>query len=248
MTIAADKQKLLPGRRVELFDLDLAIFQAGLKYHFCSAFNENVAIQWKGNTYTPIPVIAEGFEVSGKGSLPTPTLRLSNVSLLPSTIINQFGDPVGAKITRWVTFANYLDNGATPDPNQHFLPEIYFVERKTAHNKVFVEFELSASMDQEGRQLPGRQVLRDACTFRYRSYNAATGTFDYTDVTCPWAGSDQVEGGTESPFFTAAGVSTSNPALDRCGKKLSDCQLRFTPLGVDIPFGGFPGVARVRIQ
>jgi phage-related protein len=46
MTIAADKQVLLPGRRVELFDLDLDIFQTGLMYRFCSSFKETGNIEW----------------------------------------------------------------------------------------------------------------------------------------------------------------------------------------------------------
>lgn len=247
MTVAADKQVLLPGRRVELFELDLGIFQTGLMYRFCSSFKETGNITWKGNTYVPIPVEAQGFEVSGKGTLPTPTFKIANISLLPSSIINEFGDPIGAKVTRWVTFSDYLDGESQADPNQHFLPEIYFIERKVSQNKIFVEFELSASMDQEGRQLPARQILRDACTLRYRVYNSTTGLFDYTEATCPWAGSDQIQGGTEGPFFTAAGVTTPTPSLDRCGKKLSDCKLRFQPLGIDLPFGGFPGVGRTRI-
>lgn len=246
MTIAADKQRLSPGRRVELFDLDLSLLQAGLVYRFCSSFNESTSIVWRGNTYAAIPLVAEGFQVSGKGTLPTPTLRISNIGLLVSSIINEFGDPTGAKVTRWVTFSDYLDGGSKADPHQHFVPDIYLIERKTAQNSTFVEFELSASIDQEGRLLPARQVLRDACVLRYRVWNGTS--FDYSNATCPWSGSDNVQGGNEGPFFTAAGVPTGTPANDLCGKKLSDCKMRFGSANLDLAFGGFPGVARFREQ
>jgi lambda family phage minor tail protein L len=364
VTIAARKQLLTPGRRVEMFDLDLDTFQTGLKYYFCSIGNTGSAtarhllvqttqvgsvsqnakqlltispatstgtftlqygatvssplpynatyseiqtalntvvgsgktlctgtgvnsggvtvefigvlalteiadlvavssctspdtnpIQWRGNSYTPIPVMAEGFESSGQGSLPTPTLKFANVGLLGSAIINEFGDPVGAKITRWVTYSDYLDDGATPDPNEHFLPEIWFVERKKAQNRVFIEFELSAAMDQAGRLLPGRQVLRDACNLRYRSYlglSESTGkpTFRYneTDMGCPWTGTNTDTNNPEGPYIDHTGTVVANPALDVCGKKLSDCKARFNLTTKILPFGGFPGVNRIKVE
>jgi phage-related protein len=33
-------------------------------------------------------------------------------------------------------------------------------------------------MDVEGRQLPGRQILRDVCTHTYRRWNSVLATFD----------------------------------------------------------------------
>ena len=94
MSIASDKQKLLPGRRVELFDLDLTLFQEGLVYHFCSIGETGspdiTPLVWRGHSYTPIPVMAEGFEFSGQGSLPTPSLKFANVGLLGSSIIHEF--------------------------------------------------------------------------------------------------------------------------------------------------------------
>lgn len=360
MSIAADKQKLVPGRRVELFDLDLTIFETGLIYYFCSAatngttsprkvlvqtliegeadinekqlltlspettagtftltFNAvvssalafsatssdiqtaldsvigvgktlctgvtlrsggvtvefigtlaetNVAaivatsdmtspdatpLQWRGESYVPLPITAEGFEVSGRGALPTPTLKISNIGLLPSSIIQEFGDPVGSKLTRWVTYSDYLDDGPLADPNEHYLPEIWVVERKKVQNRLFVEFELSAAMDQQGRKLPGRQVLRDACVLRYRTNipvrTPPTFSYNTTDQACPWAGDGEDPANPEGPYYTKAGVVTANAAEDMCGKKLSDCKLRFGAAAV-LPFGGFPGVSRVKVE
>jgi lambda family phage minor tail protein L len=247
-SIASDKQKLSPGNLVELFDLDLSIYQVGLIYRFCSSFTNTESILWQGNSYTLLPIVAEGFEVSGRGTLPTPTLKICNVGNLISAISSEFGDIIGATLTRWKTYEHYLDGGASADPNQHYPKEIWLIERKKNQNKVFVEFELSASIDQEGRLLPGRQILRDACTHRYRVWDATTNSFDYANATCPWAGSDSLPGGAEDPYFTEVGARTGDPASDVCGKKLTDCKLRFMHQfkKVDLPFRGFPSVSRIR--
>ncbi len=245
-TVTRDQQKLSPGRRVELFEFDATNLGDSL-YRWVSAKNEGGNISWGGNVYSSLPIEASGFETSGKGSLPTPTLRFSNIALLASTIINAIGDPLGAKVTRHVTLAQYLDDGATPDGTAFIQKDIFYVERKKNHNRVLVEFELAASMDQEGRKLPGRQVLREYCAHRYRVYNAETGEFDYSNATCPWAGSDDVQGSVEGPYFDENSQPTSNPALDRCRKDLNACRIRFEDvLQQDLPFLGFPGAGRIR--
>ena len=47
-------------------------------------------------------------------------------------------------------------------------------------------------------------------------------------------------GYTGGPVADAGGNTTSNPALDVCGKQLTDCKLRFGDDAI-LPFGGFPG-------
>lgn len=245
MNIEQKKQQLTPGRRVELFDLDASSIVSGAVYHFCSSFAESLPLLWGGVTYVPIPILSDGFEVSGQGRLPTPTIKIGNIGNFVSTLLLEVGDIVGAKVTRRVTFSDFLDNGTTPDTSQHFIPEIFRIERKKSHTREAVEFELSASIDQEGHQLPGRQIIPSACTHIYRTFAPSAGQFDYSKATCPYVGSDLVQGGTEGPFFDALGQQTGSPSLDRCGKRLSDCRLRFTPLRLPLPFAGFPGVGRI---
>lgn len=240
-TVSRDQQKLSPGRRVELFEFDATALGDSL-YRWVPAKNEGGTVSWGGNVYSSLPIMASGFEVSGKGSLPTPTLTFSNIALLASTIINAIGDPLGAKVTRYVTFAQYLDDGATPDGTAFVTKDVYYVERKKNHNRTLVEFELAASMDQEGRQLPGRQVLRNYCPFRYRVWDATAGEFDYTNTDCPWVGL----GGGDGPYFDENDQPVTDPALDKASKKLSCCQTRFGADGQDLPFGGFPAAGRIR--
>jgi len=234
MTIAETKQKLTPGKRVELFDFDASDI-GGSSYNFVSSYQETQPLHWKGLVYTPLPIKAGGFEINGRGTLPTPKLQVSNVLLLPGSIINDIGDPIGAKITRWVTFSDYLDDGATPSADEHLDPQIFYIERKSLQTRVFVEFQLASAMDHEGRMLPKRQVLRDTCPLIYRAFNPETGEFDYSKATCPYAGTS---------YFKANGDSTGDASQDLCGKRLVECRKRFG--NQPLPFGGFPAVSRIR--
>jgi len=233
MPIASDIQKPDVGEFITLFDLDTTMLGGGV-YHFVQAIlTQNEVARWRGNAYTPIDIEAEGFEVSGQGTLPTPKLRISNVNKAMSAAIIGFGDLLGSHVTRWRTLKKYFDNGSTPDPNAHFPTDLYVVQRKSAHNKHLIEWELSSVLDYEGQKLPRRQILRDTCTHFYR-YWTGTG-FSYAKATCPYSGVN---------YWNAKGESTTG-AFDRCGRRLSDCKLRF-PDG-PLPTSAFPGVSRTRI-
>lgn len=247
--IEKEAQKLVLGRKVELFEFDATSIDGSTLYRFCSSYKETGDITWQGQTFTPIPIAVSGVEKSSTGPFPTLTLRIDNIGRLPAAMIASLGDPLGAKVTRWLTLVDFLDGEPLADPNQHFPPEIFVVERKVFQTKLAVEFELSAEVDAEGVKLPFRLVLRDACTHIYRRWVVddalpGGGSFDYTKATCPFVGSDDVEGGTETPYFEQNGDSTTEPARDICGKRLTDCTSRF--VDDDLPFNGFPGVARIR--
>jgi len=99
---------------IELFELDLSTgtapdSEAILRWH--AGHNENLQeIIWQGNKYSAFPIEAEGFEFSGKGSIPRPTLTVANITSLLSAVLRSYEDLVGAKVTRKKTFAKYLDN------------------------------------------------------------------------------------------------------------------------------------------
>jgi lambda family phage minor tail protein L len=143
---------------------------------------------------------------------------------------------LGCTLYRVRTYARFLDNGSEPDPTAFFGPDIFRVERKAVDNPVIIEFELSASIDQEGKKLPGRQVIRDTCLWRYRIWNATTGEFDYAKAQCPYTGTS---------YFDASDRPVDNASEDVPSRRLRCCELRFGKKN-PLPFGGFPGVARVR--
>lgn len=233
MTIASVVQTADPGEKVTLFRLDTTSIGGDVKY-FCQASINSVGVTFATIYYTPVDVEFSGFETSGTGGLPTPRMKLSNTNGVFQTIVNTYGDLVGCVIQRVRTFKRFLDGEPEADPMAFYGPDTFRIERKVAENPVFIEWELSASFDQEGKMLPGRTIVRDTCLWRYRSYN--NGVFDYTRVQCPYTG---------TTYFDEIGGVT-DAAHDRCGRRLSDCKLRFGENGV-LPFGGFPGTARVRV-
>lgn len=230
MTFASDIQKLAPGKLVELFELDATAI-GGTAYRFHAGTNElQSSVVWQGNVYTPYPVDATGFEWSGRGTLPRPKVRVANIFGLISALCLEHDDLVGAKLTRKRTFVKYLDavnftaGNPNADPNAGFADEVWFIERKAGENKIFAEFELSTSFDVQGIKIPRRQTIQNVCPWKYKS------------AECSYV---------PGAMFTDADVATGNPALDKCGKRLTSCKLRFGTYA-QLPHGGFPGVGLVR--
>ena len=230
----AENQKLEADAQIELFELDATTLGGGIN-RFCSSLSESGAVSFGGETYTAVDVEASGFESSGQGALATPTIRISNVNLVGTALINGMDDLIGAILKRIRTYRQFLDDGLDPDSSQIFPIDVYKVERKIAANKVFVEWELSAALDQFGEKLPARQILRDSCRWRYRAF--IDGVFDYTAVECPYTGDD---------YFDVQGEPVV-ASEDHCGKRLSDCRLRFGQ-NEQLPTSAFPGVARIRAR
>jgi len=229
--IATDAQRLEQDILIELFELDARRYGEGV-LRFCEAPVDEAPPKFNGYTYQPVPIEAKGFKWDGQGTLPTPTLTLSIMDPTLSSLIRQADDLVGAPIRRIRTYRRYLDDGISPDPEAIFPIDDYVIERKTKHNSVMAEFELSVGFDQRGKKIPGRQVIRDTCTHSYRRWDGSK--FVYENVTCPYAG---------SAIFRANGDRALDESEDVCGKRLSDCEKRFG--NAALPFYGFPGSGRL---
>ena len=230
-------QSVAPGAVIELYQLELNTDQHGVDqtYYFHAGINGDQTgdLVWATRTYTRFPVVAEGFEYSGRGELPRPRLRISNVLSTITTILAGLPDGLGgAKVTRIRTLARFLDATnfdnntnpfGTPDPTAEFPREIYFVDRKSAENREVVEFELAAIFDIAGVRGPKRQCLRNLCQWVYRS------------AECGWTGTN---------YYDSANKSVSSAAEDVCGKRLSSCKARFG--NTNLPYGAFPGLGQFR--
>ena len=235
ITEAAQQPSPTRGGLVTLYELDARnLGDTDIRRFTRDTVNGGATILWNGNQYQPIDIEAEGFEWGGSGAPPTPTLKISNVSMYAGVLVRQFNDLCGATLTRIRTYEDFLDNGATPDPTMKFPIDVFRVERKTAHNKVYIEFELAVIFDQEGLKLPNRQCIRDTCTHIYRRYDSSTGTFDYSKATCPYTGTS---------YFQRDGTSTTKKSEDLCGKRLTNCIQRFGSNAV-LPTRAFPGMQR----
>ena len=221
-----------PGTLVDLYQVDLTRLGGDVLYFTPQVYPDQSVIRFGGKAYVPVPIEVSGFERATDRPFARPKVRIGNVNLVGSALVRDYQDLTGATVTHIETFAEYLDDGADPDPGQHFPPNVYRVERKTRQDKLSIEWELSAAVDQQDRKLPGRQVLR-ICTLRYRRFNVATGLFEYdtTERACPYTGDNCYD-------------RNNNPvaaSLDKCSHTLSGCKQRFGQFA-ELPYGGFPGV------
>jgi|TARA_R100000479_G_scaffold123983_1_gene64105 lambda family phage minor tail protein L len=173
----SELQKLNPSSIIELFsiELDSSLHGSTTVHRFHAGVNDsNSNIIWQGNTYTKFPVKAEGFEFTGRGQIPRPTLTVSNVLSTITALMIQVNqvttgnDLNGAKFTRIRTLAKFLDavnfTGnvnpyGTPSADE-FPQEIYFIDRKITENREVVIFELVSKMDLINLRIPRRQATR----------------------------------------------------------------------------------------
>lgn len=229
-------QKSDLGAIVVLFQLDAtALGDTEIRYFTNTLQSDGSLIVHNGKTYTPVDFEFEGYEVNSQGGLPTPTVRVANVNKVFNSLVRQFHDLIGAKVTRMRTFETFLDGGDNEDPNAIVSYDIFTVAQKTKQNNVFIEWKLQAAMDQEGKQLPPRQVLPNVCGWRYREYDPESDDFITSAIRpCPYSGNN---------YFDINGNPTDK-AGDNCGLTLQDCIRRFG-IGSTLPYGGFPGVGRV---
>ena len=230
--IKSDIQKLDAGSIVELYQIDTTATGDPTVYYLHNGVNElGNHVVFDGITYTRFPIITEGFELSGQGTIPRPTLRVANITGLMGALAKQLDDLINSKVTRIRTFVKYLDavnfqggTNPTADPNQIIDNNIWFIDRKSSENKVFIEFELAAAFDVSGVQLPKRQVIQNVCNWQYRS------------AECSYAGGAVADKNDQA---------TTDINQDRCGKRLSSCRLRFGAVE-QLPFGGFPSAGLLR--
>jgi len=175
--LITDLQKINPSAIIELLTIttDATLHGSAQTYRFHNgtSLNANGDIIWAGNTYTKMPIQAEGFAYQ-KGQVPRPTLTISNALgtitaiLLNVNKVTTGNDLTGATVKRIRTSARYLDavnfSGntnplGTPDPTAEDV-ETYTIDRKSAENREVVQFELAAAIDIAGVYAPKRQCTR----------------------------------------------------------------------------------------
>ena len=224
-----DLAEISPSAIIELFELrlDATLHGSSDVYRFHAGANAAVTgdIVFNGQTYERLPIQAEGFEYTNAGTLPRPTLTVSNLGseitaiMLVVNATTAGNDLGGAEVRRIRTLKKYLDGESTADPNAQFPQEIWFVDRKANETRDFVSFELASKFDLAGQKIPRRQIVANVCQWKYRS------------AECSYTGSS---------YFDVNGKSVSTLAEDVCGKRVASCKLRFGENG-ELPFGSFPG-------
>ena len=218
-----------PNAIIELFELqlDTTLHGASTTYYWHNGVNAAVTgnIVFAGNTYVRLPVEATGFDYTSSGSLPRPTLRISNLFSDMTTLLllvnatTPGNDLGGATVRRIRTLKKFLDGEAAADPNARFPTEIWYVDRKSNENRDLVEFELASKFDLAGVMLPQRQIIANVCQWKYRG------------AECGYTGSN---------YWNVNDQSVGTLAADVCGKRVESCKLRFGATA-ELPFGSFPG-------
>jgi len=219
---------LAPSAIIELFELHLdnSLHGSSDVYRWHNGVNANVTgnITWNGNSYTRLPIQAEGFDYTNTGTLPRPTLTVANLDGTITTLLllvnatTAGNDLGGATVKRIRTLKKYLDGEAAADPHAKFPDEIWYVDRKANESRDSVSFELASKFDLPGVMLPKRQIIANICQWKYRS------------TECGYTGSN---------YWDANDNVVATLAQDQCGKRLGSCKLRFGETA-ELPFGSFP--------
>lgn len=239
--ITADVQGLSPDGDIKLYELDATEIGGDvLRFH---GYPQAGPIYWRGDEYAPWAIEAEGFERTGTGAQPAPVLRVGNIGQdahgnpvpgVISALCLALDDLVGARLirrrtlTKYLDATNFADGNPTADPTEEFPPEIWLIECKTQEDRETVEFELRSALDFEGEQLPARQIQANTCG--WLSIGGYRGPY------CGYTG---------AAMFDRDGNPVTDPVLDKCGGRVSDCKKRFgewEPLN----FGGFPAADQLR--
>jgi lambda family phage minor tail protein L len=188
-------------------------------------------VTWQGQVYTPLNIKATGFEVRADGPRPRPQLLVGDIFGSLAALVREHDSLYGARLYRKRTHARYLDavnfaGGVNPDADATaaYDDELWIFDRIISRDGSHVLWELVSPIDLEGVLIPARTVDAVICGVAYRSSE------------CGYAG---------GPVAKADDTATTNPALDRCSRRISGCKLRFGATA-ELPAFIFPGAGRVR--
>ncbi|MBO8132452.1 phage minor tail protein L [Dickeya fangzhongdai] len=249
MSINSDIQKLEPGNKVRLFDVDGSEFGVDvLRFHahtiahtpdeIASAGGDESnlpakPIWWQGNEYKPWPCQIEGIEASTSGSSASPKLTVANIDSSITALCLAYDDMLQAKVTIRDTLAQYLDaknftNGNPSADSTQEKTSVWYIDAKSAETNTAVEFTLASPLDLQGIMLPTRQ-LHSLCAWCIRGQYRSGDGCDYTGTA----------------YFDRFNKPTDDPSKDQCSGTLTGCKLRFGANN-ELPFGGFPGTSLIK--
>jgi len=216
----SELQKPAPSSVIELFQLTLNAAQRGVdityNFHAGTSLVANGDLVFNGVTFTQYPVEVDGFEYSGNGELPRPKIRVSNIlGTMTALILTVPRGLEGAKLQRLRTMARYIDGVNFPggtNPLGTPDPTAEFPREIYYVDRKTVE---------------NREVVE---------YELAAA-FDLAGVRAP---KRQCIANLCSWVYKSAECGYTG-ALPTCDKTFAACLQHFGG-GVDLPYGGFPGV------
>jgi len=115
----SELQSINPTSIIELFVIELNPTLHGsntiYRFHSGANMNANGEVIWAGNSYLRFPIECTGFEFGSRGTLPRPTITVSNILGTITAIMQDINtttvgnDLNGAKFIRIRTLARFLD-------------------------------------------------------------------------------------------------------------------------------------------
>jgi lambda family phage minor tail protein L len=210
--LTADLQKISTAPMVELFML--AEFNANNSSEVFR-FTPWRDTTWLGEQWSHLDAKTSGFESNGR-TLPKPKISIANIQNTIGSLVQLYDDLLGATLYRYRTLESYLQVGSA----ELLQVEQWTIQQKTTHTNLAIEWELSV-LNLENTYCPGRAYRSNYCASQYRD-----------PTTCGYNG-PPVADINDNPVFSMA--------LDKCGRKLGSCKLRFGA-NAELPIDYFPGV------
>ena len=149
------KQSTLPAY-IELFDIDCTLINGTIYRLTPNVAGNGTPIQFGENSYTPYPIEIIGYSTTSDEAPARPTLNISNINKVFGMLSFTLQDIIGAKVTYYRTFENYLNQSTKVSA----APLKFTIARKTAHNPAVLSFELRSPLDSDRGMLPKRQMLK----------------------------------------------------------------------------------------
>ncbi len=154
MIPVSDTRQLAIDGWIELFE----ITHNNNTVRICNDEYDTGYVTFGGNTYTCVPVLLQGFEISGSGKLPNPTISVSNVTKIVRAVFGS-SDLVGARIKRISTLAKYLDTGSSPS-TANVTTAIFYVDQLASEDSQQITYNLETPLSALGIKLPLQQVTK----------------------------------------------------------------------------------------
>ena len=268
--ITSQLQGIAPTEVIELFQLELNADQHGVNqtYYFDGGRqNDGHGVTFGGQLYTSIPMEADGFAYNGQGSLPRPTLRISNLfSTITALIATLPNGLEGAKVTRIRTLARYIDDvnftgepflliteggdllitesgdffeGIGSEGNPHGTPDSTAIFPREIY---YVDRKSAENRNLIEFELASAFDLAGVRAPKRQCISRCQWVYKSTECGYdPTVGPGKVVDGVTFTRFNANDVGVTSDADDVCGKRQSSCECRFGE-NKELPFGGYPGI------
>ena len=258
-SVKVELHSLEPSAIIELFQLELNADQHGVNqiYYFHSGTKPGTGnnLVFGGIPYIALPIEAEGFAYSGQGSLPRPTLRVSNIfSTITALLATLPNGLEGAKVTRLRTLARYIDDANFGTPGSELTTQSgdSLITQDGVLTVGFVESGNPYGTPDPTALFPIEVYYVDRKSTENRNlveFELASA-FDLAGVRapkrqcisrCQWVYRSAECGYTGTNYFDANDNFVADSFEDVCGKKQSSCEARFGENN-ELPFGGYPGI------